>query len=327
MSGKIVPLPLEEDEEAPEGISVSPPRSSEPHSFGGGVSGFASLTNAALRAKADSNVTVECTMELTVDVPASKQAREQLQKAVVAEIYMREESVINFFAFEDGRHTINKGSKSQKYVWKWKVSFDVVADLSELTFKSPEELEVGIGAFLSGNDFANTAAMLLDAKKAVVDPRSVCCEAKTTAHEKPLFGEDASDAAREALAKVKRAAKKAQALSKLKNPNEDYCIIQWETAAFFTYESEVGGEPIPIGAEPPPFTAMSVGISRLGASTGRSTIHWKTFDMSAKAGVNYVEQKPTQVFFDIGETHKDVIVKVLPNPVFKVSSLDKRQRA
>ena len=68
-------------------------------------------------------------------------------------------------------------------------------------------------------------------------------------------------------------------------------------------------------------------FSRLGASTGRSTIHWKTFDMSAKAGVNYVEQKPTQVFFDIGETHKDVIVKVLPNPVFKVSSLDKRQRA
>ena len=46
--------------------------------------------------------------------------------------------------------------------------------------------------------------------------------------------------------------------------------------------------------------------------------------MSAKAGVNYVEQKPTQVFFDIGETHKDVIVKVLPNPVFKVSSLDMR---
>ena len=93
---------------------------------------------------------------------------------------------------------------------------------------------------------------------------------------------------------------------------------QWETAAFFTYESEIGGEPIPIGAEPPPFTAMSVGVSRLGASTGRSTIHWKTFDMSAKAGVNYVEQKPTQIFFDVGETHKDVIVKILPNQVFKV---------
>ena len=30
-------------------------------------------------------------------------------------------------------------------------------------------------------------------------------------------------------------------------------VIQWETSSFFTYEEEVGGEPVAAGETPPPF--------------------------------------------------------------------------
>jgi hypothetical protein len=35
------------------------------------------------------------------------------------------------------------------------------------------------------------------------------------------------------------------------SPLKDYAVIQWETAAFYTYEAEVDGKPVPFG-EPQP---------------------------------------------------------------------------
>ena len=34
-------------------------------------------------------------------------------------------------------------------------------------------------------------------------------------------------------------------------PPKDYAVIQWETAAFYTYEAEIDGQPVPYG-EPEP---------------------------------------------------------------------------
>ena len=64
-----------------------------------------------------------------------------------------------------------------------------------------------------------------------------------------------------------------------------YAIIQWETAAFYTFDAESGGAPIPFGS--PGYydqaTQMKVGITRLGSSVGEARVKWKTFDMSAVA--------------------------------------------
>ena len=311
--------PLNEDPEE-EGAPPSPvPVQAETPKSGGGGGGtkLAALTSQALAHRA-SLVQVACKMEFGVDVANTTETRKALQRAIAAELYLGEDSIKNFFAFQNGKNKLNKGSSIKIEIWKWNVSFDVYADLSEVTYSTPEKLCEGMGKLLSGQDFATSAAELMGAKKVIVIPTTLECTLKEALPDAPTFQERMGDSDMKVLEKFKRAARRAGILATLKNPTDNYCIIQWETAAFYTYESEIGGEPIPVGAEPPPFTAMSVGLSRLGASTGRSTIHWKTFDMSAKAGVNYVEQKPTQVFFDIGETHKDVIVKILPNQVFKV---------
>ena len=66
-----------------------------------------------------------------------------------------------------------------------------------------------------------------------------------------------------------------------------YCVIQWETAAFYTYDAELNGEPVPFGDPQPSATKMTLGIARLGSSEGTSRVQWQTFDMSAKAGKHY----------------------------------------
>ena len=93
-------------------------------------------------------------------------------------------------------------------------------------------------------------------------------------------------------------------------------VIQWETATFFTYESEINGLPVPFGDPIPDYTRMSVGITRLGSSEGEARVKWQTFDMSAKAGVHYKEVKPTEVVFKNGENHKEVILDVIPSDSF-----------
>ena len=93
---------------------------------------------------------------------------------------------------------------------------------------------------------------------------------------------------------------------------ENYQVVQWETASFYTFESEIDGQPVPDGVEPPPFTRMKLGISRLGSSKGTARCQWSTFDMSASAGVHYIEVKPTWVEFKDGESLKDVTLDILP---------------
>jgi hypothetical protein len=69
--------------------------------------------------------------------------------------------------------------------------------------------------------------------------------------------------------------------------SQNYCVIQWETAAFYTYDAELNGQPVPFGDPQPSATKMSIGIARLGYSEGTSRVQWQTFDMSAKAGKHY----------------------------------------
>ena len=55
-------------------------------------------------------------------------------------------------------------------------------------------------------------------------------------------------------------------------------IIQWETAAFYTFDAESDGQPIAFGS--PDYyqqtTRMSVGITRLGSSKGKARVKWKS---------------------------------------------------
>ena len=74
---------------------------------------------------------------------------------------------------------------------------------------------------------------------------------------------------------------------------KDLATIQWETAAFFTYESEIDGRPVGPDEKPPRYTEMMVGMARLGSEKGIARVQYKTFDMSAKAGKNYVAVPPT----------------------------------
>ena len=69
---------------------------------------------------------------------------------------------------------------------------------------------------------------------------------------------------------------------------KDLATIQWETAAFFTYESEINGRPVGPDEKPPRYTEMMVGMARLGSEKGIARVQYETFDMSAKAGKNYV---------------------------------------
>jgi hypothetical protein len=98
-----------------------------------------------------------------------------------------------------------------------------------------------------------------------------------------------------------------------------YAIIQWETAAFYTFDAESGGAPIPFGS--PGYydqaTQMKVGITRLGSSVGEARVKWKTFDMSAEAYKHYVPMPYTEVVFEDGCSHKDVYVSVIPTPGFE----------
>ena len=96
-----------------------------------------------------------------------------------------------------------------------------------------------------------------------------------------------------------------------KGPTGKYSIIQWETAAFFCYESEEGGKPVPPDQQPqPPITYMSLTICRLGSAEGKARCQWRTFDMSARAGVHYKGVEETWVDFEDGETMKDVKLEV-----------------
>ena len=99
-------------------------------------------------------------------------------------------------------------------------------------------------------------------------------------------------------------------------PTGKYSVIQWETVAFYTYEGEINGVPVPFGEPNPPVTKMSVGVARLGCSEGRAKFQWSTFDMSAKGGVHYKTVKPTWVVFEDGETYKDLVVEIYPRDNF-----------
>ena len=59
---------------------------------------------------------------------------------------------------------------------------------------------------------------------------------------------------------------------------KDYAIIQWETAAFYTFDAEKDGKPLAFGF--PGYynqtTQMSVGITRLGSSRQRASITWES---------------------------------------------------
>jgi len=98
--------------------------------------------------------------------------------------------------------------------------------------------------------------------------------------------------------------------------NRSDSVIQWETAAFYTFESEVNGQPIKHGDPEPPTTEMTLGIVRLGSSHGISRVRWNTFDKDAIAGKHYVEVAPQWVEFLHGETHVDVTIAVKPNSTF-----------
>jgi len=99
-------------------------------------------------------------------------------------------------------------------------------------------------------------------------------------------------------------------------PTGKYSVIQWETAAFYTYESEINGVPVPFGEPDPPVTKMSIGAARLGSCEGQAKFQWSTFDMSAKGGVHYKTVKPTWVVFEDGETYKDLVVEIYPRDIF-----------
>ena len=93
----------------------------------------------------------------------------------------------------------------------------------------------------------------------------------------------------------------------------------FKTASFYTYETEVKGEPLSPDVpkeDYPPYTEMSVGLSRLGAADGTASVSYTAFDMSARAGVNFEPIPPTTVTFEHGESHKEVIVRVMPNKTF-----------
>ena len=97
----------------------------------------------------------------------------------------------------------------------------------------------------------------------------------------------------------------------------DLSIVQWETAAFYVFEAEgKDGEPIPDGEPVPKYTELTVGVTRLGDYSGVARVQFKTFDMSALEGVNYVPVRPTWVEFQDGEIKKDVVIKVIPASSF-----------
>jgi hypothetical protein len=89
-----------------------------------------------------------------------------------------------------------------------------------------------------------------------------------------------------------------------------------QTASFYTYEAEIDGEPLPDGISSAEytseFTEVSLGMTRLGSAIGTASVSYRSFDMSARAGANYVEVPPTTVEFQDGETHKEIIVRVIP---------------
>ena len=92
-----------------------------------------------------------------------------------------------------------------------------------------------------------------------------------------------------------------------------------QTASFYTYETEVDGEPLPDeipDEEYPAYTELSLGMSRLGSASGAASVSFRSFDMSAEAGKNYEEVPPTTVNFADGETHKEITVRVIPNKTF-----------
>jgi hypothetical protein len=68
-----------------------------------------------------------------------------------------------------------------------------------------------------------------------------------------------------------------------------FSFLQWETAAFYTFEAEVDGQPVPFGEPEPPITKLTLGIVRLGSSKGVSRVKWSTFNKDAIAGKNYVQ--------------------------------------
>ena len=97
---------------------------------------------------------------------------------------------------------------------------------------------------------------------------------------------------------------------------EPLTIVQWETAAYYTFEAEIEGRALRPGEPKPVFTELVVGMARLGSSAGTSRVQWKTFDMSAKAKHNYVEVKPQWIEFAPGEIHKEVVLRIVPADSF-----------
>ena len=93
--------PLNEDPEE-EGAPPSPvPVQAETPKSGGGGGGtkLAALTSQALAHRA-SLVQVACKMEFGVDVANTTETRKALQRAIAAELYLGEDSIKNFFAFQ-----------------------------------------------------------------------------------------------------------------------------------------------------------------------------------------------------------------------------------
>ena len=91
-----------------------------------------------------------------------------------------------------------------------------------------------------------------------------------------------------------------------------HIIFTSTAAAFYTFESEVDGKPVPEDEPVPDVTKMSVGLARLGSSNGIAKCRWRTFDMSAIAGRHYRAVASTEIVFEDGETHKDLIVDIIP---------------
>ena len=124
---------------------------------------------------------------------------------------------------------------------------------------------------------------------------------------------------------------------------ELYSSLQWETSCFYTYECELDGIPVSEDQlrrahekarkqrestnelqdvkdreDGTLHTTVVLGVTRLGSSDRRASIRWCTLDdRSAKPGVHYVPVSGETIMFEKGETHKTVVLKVLPSRSFE----------
>ena len=94
----------------------------------------------------------------------------------------------------------------------------------------------------------------------------------------------------------------------------ELAVVQWETACFYTHERDASVVTRSSAKQSGRMqkSHLSIGVTRLGHCGGKASVRWRTFDISAVAGKHYAPVHNQLIEFQDGETHKDLIVQVIP---------------